>query len=314
MKFFVIGDVNVDHIYHLDQLPKPGSEVHPLQAVMEPGGSGGTMAVTLARLGHSVTLASSVGNDPFAEYALSGVRASGVLETAVQVAESEFTSTITVMQTVGGQRAMISFGGANRQLDPAKLKKKDIESSDAVIISAYSLVEGAQRQYALKAIEYAKKAKKPVPLFIDLGTGAVNKAGKGLIDDVAQADYLTLNQHEILALTGTSSISSALATLADEGLSHVAVKVGAMGCIVWTPGETELVDAVLPKDEEAIDSTGAGDTFTAVFAHAVMSGHSMQVAARMANAAGGLTATRLGAQVRHISPEDLAPHAVTAEK
>ncbi|GHG06158.1 sugar kinase [Deinococcus piscis] len=309
MKFFVIGDVNVDHIYHLDELPQLGKEVHPQRAVMQPGGSGGTMAVTLARLGHTVTLATSVGDDLFAEYALSQVRASGVTESAVQTASDEGTSTITVMQTADGQRTMISSGGANRSLSVSKLKKKDIESADALIISAYSLVEGEQREYALKAIEYAKKAKTPVPLFIDLGTGAVNKAGQGLIDDVLQADYLTLNQHEILALTGTSSISAALATLADEGLHHVAVKVGAMGCIVWTPSETELVDAVLPQDEEALDSTGAGDTFTAVFAHAVMGGQPLKAAARMANAAGGLAATRLGAQVRHITAEDLAPYA-----
>ncbi|WP_261664013.1 carbohydrate kinase family protein [Deinococcus sp. Marseille-Q6407] len=308
MKFFVIGDVNVDHIYHLDRLPEPGQEVHPLRSVMQPGGSGGTMAVTLARLGHTVTLATSVGQDPFAQFALSQVQASGVLDSAVQTTSEDTTSTITVMQTADGQRAMISSGGANRQLDPAKLKKKDIEAADAVIVSAYSLVEGEQREYALKAIDYAKKAKKPVPLFIDLGTGAVNKAGQGLIDDVSQADYLTLNQHEILALTGTSSISAALATLVDEGLTQVAVKVGAMGCIVWTPRETELVDAVLPQDEDALDSTGAGDTFTAVFAHAVMTGQPLKAAARMANAAGGLAATRIGAQVRQITPEDLAPY------
>ncbi|MFC6617632.1 carbohydrate kinase family protein [Deinococcus radiophilus] len=308
MKFFVIGDVNVDHIYHLEQLPAPGREVHPLRAVMQPGGSGGTMAVTLARLGHDVTLAASVGDDPFAEYALSEVRSSGVSETAIQTEADESTSTITVMQTADGQRTMISSGGANRCLNPSRLKKKDVETSDALIISAYSLVEGSQREYALKAMEYAKKAKKPVPLFIDLGTGAVNKAGRGLIDDVTQADYLTLNQHEILALTGTSSISAALANLADEGLHQVAVKVGAMGCIVWTPGETELVDAVLPADEEALDSTGAGDTFTAVFAHAVMTGQPLKAAARMANAAGGLAATRVGAQDRHITLEDLAPY------
>ena len=94
-------------------------------------------------------------------------------------------------------------------------------------------------------------------------------------------------------------------------MQHVAVKVGEMGCIVWTPGETELVDAVLPQDETALDSTGAGDTFTAVFAHAVMGGQPMRVAAKMANAAGGLASTRLGAQTRHIIPEDLAPYAVT---
>ena len=48
VKFFVIGDVNVDHIYHLLQLPRAGKEIHPVRAVMAPGGSGGTMAVTLA--------------------------------------------------------------------------------------------------------------------------------------------------------------------------------------------------------------------------------------------------------------------------
>lgn len=177
MKFYVIGDVTVDHLYHLSRLPEPGEEVAPTRATMQPGGAGGTISVTLARLGHTVTLAARVGDDPFAEYALASVRESGVSQAAIQQDPELLTSTITVMQTPDGQRAMISHGAANRQLDPAKLKKKDIEGADALIVSAYSLTEGPQREYALKAIEMAQKAKKPVPVFIDLGTGAVNKVG-----------------------------------------------------------------------------------------------------------------------------------------
>ncbi|MFC6590930.1 carbohydrate kinase family protein [Deinococcus lacus] len=305
MKFFVIGDVTVDHIYHLHSLPKAGEEVHPLRAIMEPGGAGGTISVTLARLGHSVTLAACVGDDPFATYALKHVEESGVSQAAVQRVEGQLTSTITVMQAENGERVMLSYGAANRELDPAKLKKRDVEGTDALIVSAYSLVEGPQRDYALKAIDIAKAAKKPVPVFIDLGTGAVNKAGTGLIDDVSRADYLSLNQHEILALTGTSSISAALAQLSDEGLGCILVKVGPMGCIVWTPQDTELVDAVLPEKEPVLDTTGAGDTFTATFAHAVLSGEPLAKAARMANAAGALAATQLGAQSRQITPDDL---------
>jgi ribokinase len=304
VKFYVIGDVTVDHLYYLDALPEPGAEVVPRRASMQPGGAGGTISVTLARLGHTVTLAARVGDDPFAEYALAQVRESGVSESAVQRDPDVLTSTITVLQTPGGERAMISDGATNRLLDPAKLKKRDIETADALIVSGYSLTEGPQREYALKAIEIAKAAKKKVPVFIDLGTGAVNKVGTKLVQDVVGADYLTLNQHELLALTGTTSLSAALAQLGRAGAQQVAVKVGKMGSVVWSPEETELVDSVIPE-KPVVDSTGAGDTFTAAFAHAVLNGAPLPRAARAANAAGALAATTVGAQSREITAADL---------
>jgi ribokinase len=302
VKFYVIGDVTVDHLYHLQRLPAPGEEVNPIRSSMQPGGAGGTVSVTLARLGHQVTLAARVGDDPFADYALQQVKESGVALAAVQRDPDHLTSTITVMQTPDGQRAMIASGAANRQLDAAKLKKKDIEGASALLLSAYSLIGGPQREYALKAIDTAKKA--GVPVFIDLGTGAVNAAGMRLLDSVLSADYLLLNQHELLALTETSSISTALEVLRARGASNVVVKVGAMGSIIWTPDETELVEAV-DTGEDVVDTTGAGDTFVAVFAHAVLAGQPLAAAARAANAAGALAATKVGAQSRPITTGDL---------
>lgn len=313
MKFYVIGDVTVDHLYHLNKLPRPGEEVTPLRASMKPGGAGGTIAVTLARLGHTVTLAACVGDDPFADYALSRVRESGVNEAAIQRSASHLTSTITLMQTADGQRTMISDGAANRQLDPSKLKKKDVEACDALIVNAYSLIEGPQREFTLQAVEYARSAKKPVPVFTDLGTGAVNKVGTGLREEALNSDYLTLNQHELQALTGTRSISAALKQLGEAGAQKVVVKVGKMGSIIWTPTETELVDAV-PPEGAVVDSTGAGDTFTATFAHAILSGGSMAESARAANAAGALAATGFGAQEHPITAADLAVAVPKAKK
>lgn len=302
MKFFVIGDVTVDHLYHLERIPAPGEEISPLRASMQPGGAGGTISVTLARLGHTVLLAARVGNDPFADYALRLVRESGVGAGAIQTDPDHLTSTITVMQTLDGKRAMISSGAANRQLDAAKLKKKDVEGSDALIVSAYSLIGGPQREYAIRALSHAAKAS--VPTFVDLGTGAVNAAGERLMDSVLGADYLLLNQRELLALTGTTSISAALAVLRGRGAGKVIVKVGAMGSIVWTPEDTELIESISIQD--VVDSTGAGDTFVAVFAHAILSGKTLPEAARAANAAGALAATKVGAQARPITEADLS--------
>lgn len=304
MKFLVIGDVTVDHIYHLENLPVVGAEIIPQRSSMQPGGAGGTMSVTLARLDHQVTLAARVGNDPFAEYALSLVRQSGVDESVIQRDPEHLTSTITVMQTPRGERTMISDGSTNRRLDPSKLKKKDVDAADAIIISAYSLTEGPQRQYTLKALDYAHKAKKRPPVFIDLGSGSVNKVGVHLINDILQADYLTLNQGELLALTATTSLSEGLSKLGEAGAQRVVVKVGKMGSVVWTPEETDLVDAFRPA-KPVVDSTGAGDTFTAAFAHAILSGLDLREAARTANAAGALAATALGAQSCEISLADI---------
>lgn len=304
MKFYVIGDVTVDHLYHLEHLPQLGTEVIPSHAAMQPGGAGGTISVTLARLGHTVTLAARVGDDPFADFALSQVKASGVLESAIQQDSDYRTSTITIMQMPDGQRAMMSDGAANRHLNPTKLKKKEIDSTDALIVSAYSLTEGPQREFSLKAISLARNAKKPVPVFIDLGTGAVNRGGTDLVDDLLDADYLTLNQGELLALTGKSSLSTALTHLHNAGIKRVVVKVGKRGSIVWTHEETELIDAFTPE-KPVVNSTGAGDTFTAAFAHSIMSGLSLSKSARAANAAGALAATAVGAQSEEITPKDL---------
>jgi ribokinase len=57
--------------------------------------------------------------------------------------------------------------------------------------------------------------------------------------------------------------------------------------------------------EDIVDSTGAGDAYTAAFAHAILSGKRPVEAARLANLAGALAATGLGAQGRLIRLEDL---------
>lgn len=302
MKFYVIGDVTVDHLYFLHHIPSPGEEVSPIRSTMQPGGAGGTVSVTLSRLGHEVILAARVGADPFAEVALSWVREAGVSESGVQVDPQALTSTITVMHTPDGQRAMISSGGANRNLDAAKLKKKDIDSAQALLVSAYSLIGGPQREFAVKAIGYAKKAE--VPVFIDLGTGAVNAAGSRLLDSVLSADYLLLNQRELLSLTEQDNISDALGNLYQHGMKQVIIKVGALGSIVWTPEYTELIEAV-PLEDDIVDSTGAGDTYTAVLAHSILSGVRLTEAARAANAAGAMAATQVGAQSKNITLEGL---------
>mgnify|MGYP000892250973 CR=1 FL=1 len=91
--------------------------------------------------------------------------------------------------------------------------------------------------------------------------------------------------------------------LAKAGIDNIVVKVGENGSILFTPEHSELVEA--HPVAGVVDSTGAGDYYTAAFAHAVMDGYDLLTAARMANVAGALNTTSVGAQSVHLDVEQL---------
>jgi ribokinase len=292
--FLVVGDATVDQMYFVDAVPEPGGEITATRAVMEPGGAGGTMATALARLGHDVRIATRVGTGPFSELALRNARAAGVSEALVQVDEVLQTSSVTILVTPDTQRTMISAVGASRALDASELTSDAFVGLDALIVSAYSLVDGPQRDYAVEALELARAA--GAATFVDMGTGAVNALRGRLIGRVSTVDYLLMNEKELFALTGRDTISEAVAGLASRGIERLIVKVGEMGSIVITPEASELVDPY--EIEGVVDTTGAGDYFTAAFAHAIVGGAELVSAARAGNVAGALNTTEVGAQRR----------------
>lgn len=301
MRFFVLGDVSVDLIYFLERIPEPGEEVPAARALMKPGGAGGTLAAHLGSLGHKVQLASRVGKDPFASVALEQMQKAKVDLKLLQEDTEQTTSSILILLIPGGERSMVSAGGASRYLDAAEFKPKLLDATDAVVISAYAFVGGPQREYAINVLDAARK--RDLPVFVDMGTGAVRSAGKELLDLVKGVPYLLMNQQELRALTDKTSISEGINDLKHWGLDTVVVKVGALGSIIVTPKGQELIDPY--PLEEAIDTTGAGDAYTAAFAHAIMDGKDPFVAARMGNLAGSLAAMAVGAQGRLIKSEDL---------
>ena len=304
-QFFVIGDATVDQMYFIEALPEVGSQVIATRASLEPGGAGGTVAIALAQLNHEVKIATRVGQGAFAEYALKNLYDSGVDTSLIQVDKDLQTSSVTLLITPDSRRTMISSPGASRNLNVDQLQTEDVKSCDALIKSAYSLIDGLQREYATKAFKIAKE--NHLTIFIDMGSGVVSALQENLIPLITNVDYLLMNEQELFALTNEETISDAVIWLAAQGIKRVLVKVGAFGSIVITPEVTELVEAL--ELEGIVDSTGAGDYYTATFAHAIMQGYDLKHAARLSNIAGALNATMVGAQNYKLSEEELEHYA-----
>lgn len=308
-KFFVVGDATVDQMYFIDALPEAGGEVTATRALMKPGGAGGTVAMALAGLGHEVRVATRVGYGPFANLALSNLEDVGVNMDLVQHDPERQTSSVTLLVTPDTQRTMISALGASRYLDAAMLQPDTVAAADAVVMSAYSLVAGPQREYSVKTLEYARQT--GVKTFMDMGSGAIPALKDRLLDIIRNIDFMLMNEHELYRLTGENSISAAVSWLRQGGVSNVIVKVGEMGSIVITPEFTELVDAF--DVDNVVDSTGAGDYYTAGFAHGVMLGYDLLHAARIGNVAGGLNTTQVGAQGFRLNAADVDRYAEEME-
>lgn len=107
-------------------------------------------------------------------------------------------------------------------------------------------------------------------------------------------EVVLMNERELFTLTGESSISDAVSGLRARGIDQVVVKVGEMGSIVVTPERSELVEAY--AIDGVLDTTGAGDVYTAAFVAAVVEGNDLLQAAWLANVAGALTTREIGAQ------------------
>ncbi|MBI3961452.1 MAG: carbohydrate kinase family protein [Deinococcus sp.] len=292
-KFAVVGDVSVDQIYLVDALPESGMEIIAREMRLEPGGGGGNVAAALLALDQGCTLIGRVGKDELADIAQRNLKDNPRANVKyLQVDRKERTGIITILIDPAGSRTTVGTPGANANLDPKNFDPESVDQVDALVLSAYSLVEGKRKRYSELAIARAKEQHKTI--FIELSTGAVERMGGSMITHVVDATYLVANEHEVKVITATDSISQAVAKLHQAGIEQVVIKVGPQGALVLTPQVNELVEPY--AIEGVVDRTGAGDAFTAALAYAVMDGYEILDAVKIANIAGAVATTAVGAQ------------------
>jgi ribokinase len=287
MRLLVIGSVNMDLVVRVDHVPVPGENVRGERLEMIPGGKGANQAVACARLGADTTFLARVGDDPFGRRLVDGLADAGVRTDAVETVTGCASGAAMILVEAGGENAIVITPGANGWLGP-----DDVDAARALIADADAVV--------LQLEIPADTVGRAIRLAREVGTPTVVDAGPPRLpvdEAVLEADVLTPNEAEAAALLGVEAGARSAEDLArmllDHGPGAVVVKAGARGAVVADEGRLEHVPAY-PIDP--VDTTAAGDAFTAALAVAVVEGTDLVAAARRANAAGALAARRLGAQ------------------
>ena len=280
-----IGHVLMDIRIFIDEFPKADEEAKTDKLSLGGGGSAANVAVGASRLGVKSGFIGSIGFDTFGRVLLEELEHEGVDVAHVKVDTSTSSGLTVIAINNKGQVIMFGYTGASDKLFPSDLNKEYISSSEHVHITGLSF------DTALAAAKIAKKAN--VTVSFDPGRLMSKMGLKRLLPLLHYVDQILLNQEEAQELTGVIELEKATKAIITSGPKMVIIKRGPDGVFAMNHSKSFSVPAYPVK---VVDTTGAGDAFSAGFITAQLEGKSLEDSVEFANATANLKITRIGAR------------------
>jgi len=287
-KVAVLGSINMDLLIRCAHLPTPGETIIANSASEVCGGKGANQAVAAARLGADVTMIGSVGDDGFARELLENLKREDINVSLVSRQSNCSSGLAVVSVDQSGENSITVVPGAN-----GMLSVQDTLAAADVIRRSHTLLLQLEVpiETVIAAINIARDSNTrvildPAPVPSDFPP------------ELLKADLVCPNQSEAAALLGSAVDSVEAARngaieLTRRGARNAVVTLGRKGAMVSQGGSADWIE---PFRIETVDTTAAGDAFTAALAVRWAEGSSLLEAARFASAAGAIVATRSGAQ------------------
>lgn len=284
----VVGSLNVDLVVRAPRLPLPGETLIGDSFATDQGGKGGNQAVAAARMGARVAMLGRVGGDAHGERLVQALKREGIDCGAVSVDDTHPSGVASIMVADGGENSIVVVAGANHRLMPAH-----IEAHAGLLQVAKVVV--AQLETPLASVLLALRlAQQGGATTVLNAAPAANLSAQQL----GVVDWLVVNENEAQALVGLPAGDAAQARLAALALRalgprHVVVTLGGAGLV--HAAESSVAHHAAAQ-VQAVDATGAGDTFVGALAACLASGELPETALQWGQAAAAVAVTRRGAQ------------------
>jgi ribokinase len=275
----VIGSINMDLVTSTSKIPKVGETVLGQSFHTIPGGKGANQAVAAARLGGDVTMIGAVGDDSFGKTLVDHLTNQGINMKTIMEVKGVSTGIASIIVSEA-DNSIIVVPGANNYITPKIIEKHEerIKASSILLLQLEIPLESV-----IRAVELAKKHGIPTIL----NPAPIQKLSKELLEMV---DYVTPNEHEqALLFASLDGSDHELEKLKEKCI----VTKGSKGVMIYKNGEKIEIPSI---QVEAVDTTGAGDSFNGALAYALCEGLEIEEACRFANVVGAISVTKLGAQ------------------
>lgn len=286
-KCAVIGSINMDLVVKVPHFPQPGETLMGSHFDTVPGGKGANQAIALARLGVPVKMVGMVGCDDLGKRYLDHFKAEHVDISCVSRTPCASTGIADILINAQGENFIAVVPGANALCDKRWLDTVIDQVADCDIFLL-------QLELPLSTVEACASRLHAMGKIVILDPAPAVPLSQALLNS---ADYLTPNETELCILTHSlpqsASVGERTAALIGDSDRTLIHKRGGDGAYIVTKNTMTHMPGY-PVD--VVDTTAAGDTFNAGLAAGLSMGLSLADSVRMANAAGALAVTALGAQ------------------
>jgi len=284
----VLGSLNVDNIMKMPRMPLVGETMALTDVTTAPGGKGANQAVAAARQGANVSFIGSVGNDSNGQFMRATLLTNGVNVNAVTTNSEVPTGSAYIMLQENGANTILIHGGANQALTVADLDENVIAKADTLIAQFEVPLEVIVAAFKIAKANNVQTILNPAPAVYDL------------IPELTHVtDIILPNETEAQLLTGITvenneavlnRVSNAILS---KGVPRSIITLGDAGSFV---ADRDKRWWVKPNKVDAVDTTGAGDTFIGTLASVIDADfNNLEETVKRASIASAIAVTRAGA-------------------
>ena len=283
MKILNFGSMNLDHVYQVPHFSRPGESLSVTELATGPGGKGLNQSIAMARAGATVFQGGCLGTG--GERLKTLLEENGV-DTSLLWPVDEAQGHAIIQVSPDGENSILYYGGSNRCVTEPQIEQTlaPFAQGDLLVLQneIVLLAEIIEQAYA-KGLTILLN---PSPFDEELAKV-----------DFGKLDWLIINELEAGFLTGTQDPDQAWEVLHDRyPRLSVVITLGSAGSRAYQV-RADQVEQVQQKafPVQAVDTTGAGDTFTGYFAAGLVRGDTLRQCMEKAALAAAISVTRPGA-------------------
>ena len=281
-KICVIGSSNIDQIAYTKNIPADGETLFGDSFQMGFGGKGANQAVMAGLLGADVYMITCLGDDVYKEMTINNYEANNVNTDHIQLVKGA-SGVAPIWVDATGQNRIIVIPGANNEIDA----QKAISSIEA--IGNISVLVGQceiPMEVNHEVFKYAKSNSvttifNPAP------------AKKLEIEFLEHISWLIPNENEFELISGMEPNDDNFLKFNKEIPCNLIVTLGEKGAVLVDENKTHYFDAPAVN---AIDTTGAGDSFIGTFAYELSESNSPDSCIKKAVEKASQSVTKKGTQ------------------
>lgn len=307
-KVLIVGSANMDLSLNMFRIPAPGETLIDDGGVAYvPGGKGANAAVAFARLGADAVLSAKIGADVHGQRLYKFYKDVGLNTSVLKVDHDNPTGLAVVMKETGGENRIVVYPGANSYHTIENITEAIAQGADAVYLNF-------EIPFATAAMAARVAVSRGIPVVID----AAPASKEHKLESLPEIEIFSPNETETYEYTGimpsgaNSSLQASIILSKKVKAKYIVLKLGERGAFVYTGKQYYVMPAM--KAGKVVDTTAAGDTFTAAMTLEYLRCGDIKAAVRYGMAAGAIAVTRRGASTSVPTEDEVRRLLATAEK